>query len=199
MSIPVTNKQGELLYNNPSFIDMNKDGQITDKARCIKASYEEGVTNHKGSSSAVCIPVITPDRINKRQNGRRFKDDMEDAFTLNTQDRHGVGLGIADKDKECYHDEDKIIEEFMNEVDTEHADGIYVQISEELIVYAIWYEKYECYIAIRRLTPRECFRLQGWEDKYFERAEFVCSNSQLYRQAGNGVTVPVIETIARKL
>lgn len=53
--------------------------------------------------------------------------------------------------------------------------------------------------AIRKLTPRECFRLQGWPDDYFEKAQFVNSDSQLYKQAGNGVTVTVIETIARKM
>lgn len=52
---------------------------------------------------------------------------------------------------------------------------------------------------IRRLTPKECFRLQGWPDDYFERAEKVCSNAQLYKQAGNGVTVNVIYEIAKKL
>lgn len=65
--------------------------------------------------------------------------------------------------------------------------------------YAVWYEKYQCYIAIRKLTPKECFRLQGWSDDYFKKAQFVNSDSQLYKQAGNGVTVTVIETIARKM
>ena len=40
---------------------------------------------------------------------------------------------------------------------------------------------------------------QGWSDDYFEKAQFVNSDSQLYKQAGNGVTVTVIETIARKM
>lgn len=77
--------------------------------------------------------------------------------------------------------------------------GIFVQLSEELTVYAVWYEKYQCYIAIRKLTPRECFRLQGWSDEYFGRAELVNSDSQLYKQAGNGVTVPVIYEIAKRI
>lgn len=51
---------------------------------------------------------------------------------------------------------------------------------------------------VRKLTPRECFRLQGWTDDYFERAEFVNSDSQLYKQAGNGVTVPVVRAIGQK-
>lgn len=53
-------------------------------------------------------------------------------------------------------------------------------------------------LRIRRLTPKECFRLQGWTDDYFEKAQFVNSDSQLYKQAGNGVTVNVIAAIARE-
>lgn len=41
----------------------------------------------------ICIPVLTPDRAKKRQNGRRFKDDGEEMFTITTQDRHGVFNG----------------------------------------------------------------------------------------------------------
>ena len=73
--------------------------------------------------------------------------------------------------------------------------GIFVQLEGDLVVYAIWYEKYRCYIVIRKLTPRECFRLQGWEDPYFDRAAMVNTDSQLYKQAGNGVTVPVVYAI----
>lgn len=52
---------------------------------------------------------------------------------------------------------------------------------------------------IRKLTPKECFRLQGWTDDYFEKAKLVNSDSQLYKQAGNGVTVNVIYELARYL
>ena len=54
-------------------------------------------------------------------------------------------------------------------------------------------------IRIRKLTPKECFRLQGWADDYYEKAEFVNVDSQLYKQAGNGVTVNVIYEIAKRL
>ena len=77
--------------------------------------------------------------------------------------------------------------------------GVFVQMSEELTVYAVWYPKKECYVAIRKLTPKECFRLQGWSDDYFEKAQFVNSDSQLYKQAGNGVTVTVIQAIAENM
>ena len=101
-----------------------------------------------GREPKVAIPVLTPDRVTKRQNGRRFKTNWEPMFTLTAQDRHGV-----------------MIED----------------------------------LKIRKLTPRECWRLQGFPDWAFDRASKVNSNSQLYKQAGNSVTVNVIEAIAEKL
>lgn len=88
--------------------------------------------------------------------------------------------------------------DMANTLVTSCNQGIFVRISEELTVYAVWYPKKQCYIAIRRLTPRECFRLQGWDDRDFEKAQLVNSDTQLYKQAGNGVTVTVIEAIASK-
>lgn len=52
---------------------------------------------------------------------------------------------------------------------------------------------------IRRLTPRECFRLQGFPDEAYEKAAEVNSDSQLYKQAGNSVTVNTIYEIAKRL
>ena len=118
-----------------------------------------------GREPNIAIPVLTPDRTEKRQNGRRFKDNGEEAFTLTAQDIHGVAL----------------------------------QADKSVTIPVVWYEKYKCYIAIRKLTPRECFRLQGWTDDYFDKAQFVNSDSQLYKQAGNAITVTVMEDIAKAL
>ena len=55
-------------------------------------------------------------------------------------------------------------------------------------------------IRIRRLTPKECWRLQGFPDEYFERAKAAgISDTQLYKQAGNAVTVNVARAIGEKL
>jgi len=55
-------------------------------------------------------------------------------------------------------------------------------------------------VRIRKLTPRECWRLQGFPDDYFDRAVAAgVSDSQLYKQAGNAVTVNVAEAIGKKL
>lgn len=202
----------------PCFIDLSyQKSELTNKARCLQARYSKGITNHKAEVSGVAIPVLTPDRAKKRQNGRRFKDDEEPMFTLTGQDRHGVAIKVKEATKQGYQEcrvgvdsvnlavpgsktrRGRVGRDVANTLDTSCNQGIFVQVSEELTVYAVWYEKYQCYIAIRRLTPKECFRLQGWTDDYFEKAAFVNSDSQLYKQAGNGVTVNVIEAIAEKI
>ena len=240
----------------PCFIDLSyKKTELTNKARCLQARYNKGITNHKAEVSGVAIkvigevnssqdgkvlgidgiakchsaghnnnpkiaiPVLTPDRVEKRQNGRRFKEDGEPMFTLTSQDRHGVATSLnplgglyTGVSKEfyrgiyegCFHclkasTHDSGVALKLNVLNINSNKGIFVKVSDELIVYAVWYEKYQCYIAIRKLTPKECFRLQGWSDDYFEKAQFVNSDSQLYKQAGNGVTVTVIEAIARKM
>lgn len=48
-------------------------------------------------------------------------------------------------------------------------------------------------LRIRKLTPKECFRLMGFDDESFHKAEATCSNTQLYKQAGNSIVVDVLE------
>lgn len=213
----------------PCFIDLCNSGtETTSIARCLQARYQKGCGTYKAQNSGIAIPVLTPDRAEKRQNGRRFKEDGEPMFTLTGQGRHGVaiepigvidpqGRKVVEATKQGYSEcrvgidsvnlsvpgsktrRGRVGRDIANILDTSCNQGIFVQVSEELTVYAVWYEKYQCYIAIRRLTPKECFRLQGWTDDYFKKAEFVNSDSQLYKQAGNGVTVNVIRAIAEKL
>ena len=52
---------------------------------------------------------------------------------------------------------------------------------------------------IRKLTPKEAWRLMGFKDEQFLKAEQVCSNSQLYKQAGNSIVVNVMEEIFKNL
>lgn len=54
-------------------------------------------------------------------------------------------------------------------------------------------------LRIRKLTPKECWRLMGFDDKDFEKASQVCSNAQLYKQAGNSIVVNVLEKILKNL
>lgn len=117
-------------------------------APCAARDYK-GISRNNGN--AVVCAVLTPDREEKRQNGRRIKEPGEPSFTLTAQDRHGVAL-LGDN------------------------------------------------IRIRRLTPRECWRLQGFPDEYFDKARAAgISDTQLYKQAGNSVSVPVAKAIGAEL
>lgn len=136
----------------------------------------------------VAIPILSPDRANKRQNGRRCKENGDPMFTLTTEDRHGVIVKIGDAYPNKYGSMQGRIY---------HPDGIAPTLrtpsggGAEPIIR----DKY----VVRKLTPLECFRLQGWSDDKFKKAKLVNSDVQLYKQAGNGVTVTVIKAIAKGL
>ena len=165
----------------PCFIDLcNEGSKMTDQARCLKARYYKGASNHAGQDSGIAIEVKEATKQGYAE--CRVGIDSVNFSMPNSKTRRG-----------------RVGQEIANRLDTSCNQGIFVQVSEELVVYAVWYEKYQCYIAIRKLTPKECFRLQGWTDDYFKKAEFVNSDSQLYKQAGNGVTVNVIKAIAENL
>jgi DNA (cytosine-5)-methyltransferase 1 len=54
-------------------------------------------------------------------------------------------------------------------------------------------------LRIRKLTPKECWRLMGFDDEDFDKAAKVNSNTQLYKQAGNSIVVNVLEAILKNL
>ena len=54
-------------------------------------------------------------------------------------------------------------------------------------------------VRIRKLTPRECWRLMGFTDEDFDRAKEVNSDTQLYKQAGNSIVVNVLEAIFKEM
>ena len=175
------------------------------------------VTTNKGEGNKIAIPVLTPDRLKKRQNGRRFKENGEPMFTLTSQDRHGIviaghlpsarqqssrvyateGLAPTLSTMQGGDQEPKIIQKARG-----YNKGGSHSISPTLSSHS-WHENNLLQIKdsfrIRKLTPRECWRLQGFPDWTFDRAKAVNSNSQLYKQAGNSVTVNVIVAIAEKL
>lgn len=141
-------------------------------------------------------PCLTPDRVEKRQNGRRFKENDDPMFTITTQDRHGVLIGEATKTgyAEAYEGDfinlsvpgsatrrGRVGKEIANTLDTGCNQGT-------LIDYRI-----------RKLTPLECWRLMDFTDDDFHKAQAVVSNSQLYKQAGNSIVVACLEGIFRNM
>jgi DNA (cytosine-5)-methyltransferase 1 len=155
------------------------------------------LTTNKGEGQKIAIPVLTPDQSDKRQNGRRFKTDGEPMFTLTAQDRHGVL--IKEATKKGYSEA-----EIGDSVNLSHPNSktrrgrVGKQIANTLLTGESQ-GVVEPDFRIRKLTPRECWRLQGFPDWAFDKAQEVNSNSQLYKQAGNSVTVNVIAVIAKEL
>lgn len=288
----------------------------------------------------VAVPVLTPDRVNKRQNGRRFKEDNDPMFTLTSQDRHGIAIReatkkgyteamegdsvntsfpnsktrrgrvgkqvaqtlqagevnqgvVVDKGHNFYAKDNILYDErqYVNLPDQFEPDYIYVEpvikvIDKEHIIlinsddeqYEILKIKNDYYLSlgvshnlkdviqyvpkeqygrlgkqasetmnenidlieegmtinsynktlnstgisptvttrpegfktailpitnnlrIRKLTPLECWRLQGFTDEQFYKAKNAgVSKSQLYKQAGNAVTVNVVDAIVGEL
>lgn len=149
----------------------------------------------RGQETLVSVkPILTPDRMEKRQNGRRMKDDGEPAHTLTAQDKHGIVL-----------EEKKICAECGGEVPPGGSDTGANHFPDQP----------DDKTRIRRLTPVECERLQGFADnstKYglFKKVKnrmiadpvgevMEVSDTQRYKTLGNAVTVDVIEMIGKRL
>lgn len=239
------------------FVDENKDirfidlccgnPEITDLARCLTATYNNGLRYHKGEKSGVIKlgntnpsgrgqsgevydsdglsptlttnkgagikvmvdeeqnvseydsvqAVLTPDREKVRQQGRRIKDKDEPMFTLTSQDKHGVLL-IKEATKRGYKEagegdtvdlgyagsntrRGRIGKDIAHTLDTGSTQGVVR------------------HGRIRRLMPRECLRLQGFPEDMIDRILAITSDAQAYKQAGNSVTVNVIEAIGRRI
>ncbi|EHL5772038.1 DNA cytosine methyltransferase [Listeria monocytogenes] len=213
---------------------INKINKIYDHSQVLFPESEEAFSF---AQKTTCIPVLSPEREEKRQNGRRFKTQGEPAFTITAQDRHGIivsgeleGTGreqsnrvysekglaptlttmqgggqepkvllVREATKKGYAEAAKynginlsmpesetrrgrVAKQMTSTLDTGCQQGVVV---EEM--------------RIRKLTPLECWRLQGFPDWAFAAAAKVNSNSQLYKQAGNSVAVPVIVAIAECL
>ena len=86
-----------------------------------------------------------------------------------------------------------------NNTQWKQQNRIYSSDSCSIAVTSTFQPYYYYYLRIRKLTPKECFRLMGFDDEDFEKAEKVNSNAQLYKQAGNSIVVNVLCYIFKEL
>jgi len=165
-----------------------------------------------------CHPCLTPDRLEKRQHGRRFKEDGVEMFTLTGQDVHGVELryvlGDGRPNRSCLKSgrTAELIEKISPGIRAEHHNTADVHFIPDIANtvdqdgYLRFGERPHVengkpqllpigYRRIRRPTPIECERLQGFPDGWTECE----SDTQRYKMLGNAVTVNVIEAIAKRL
>ena len=161
----------------------------------------------------VAIPVLTPDRLEKRQNGRRMKEDGEEMFTLTAQDRHGVAIIQKPRgynEGGSHEIAPTLSSNSWHENNLLEIGGVYTNDSLDFnrgilsgVSRSIKAHNHDAGISdgirVRKLTPLECWRLQTFPDWAYYLAATVNSASQLYKQAGNSVTVAVIFDIAQRL
>ena len=222
----VTTNKGQ---GSKVFVDQTLNHpKVTETARCLVACYTGRLINWRAVNSGVLetegaepgdgaagVPearaVLTPDRVEKRQNGRRMKEAGEPMFTLTAQDQHGVyltetvsgdaetALPVRNGTKQGYdlaYPGDGVCLSYPKSESRRGRVG--KGCSQTLDTGCMMGTVTKCG-KIRRLTPRECFRLQGFPDELYERAAAVNSETQLYKQAGNAVTATVAYAVAMAL
>lgn len=154
--------------------------------------------DYKGAKQ-IAIPVLTPDRLNKRQNGRRFKEDGEPMFTLTSQDRHGIAIREATKQGYTIAEQGDSVN-YTYPTSKTRRGRVGKQVAQTLQAGEVNQGVVMGDIRIRKLVPVETWRLQGFTDEQFYKAQNDgVSNSQLYKQAGNSVSVPVVDAIVKEL
>lgn len=140
---------------------------------------------------------ITPDRVDKRQNGRRAKGNEEEMFTLTAQDRHGVIEVVGRLDIKGHDNIRRVynpdgISPTLNTSEGGNRQPKILTVANVNPSGKGEGHKVTDGFRVRKLTPREYARLQGFPDSYKQ----VVSNTQFYKQMGNAVTVNVAEAIA---
>jgi DNA (cytosine-5)-methyltransferase 1 len=155
-----------------------------------------------GRNNIQVAAVLTPDRKEKRQNGRRFKEFGEPSFTLSTQDQHGVlinsgvnkgyeeaniGDTIDFQNPKSKTRKGRVSKDKTNTLDTACSQGILTDKT-----------------TIRRLTEVECERLQGFPDDWTKYGDYdgqikEISKTQRYKLCGNAVTVDVVQAVSERL
>ena len=145
--------------------------------------------------------VLTLDRKEKRQNGRRMKEDGEPMFTLNAQDQHGVLVKEATKKG---YAEAKVGDSINLSVPNSKTRRGRVGKGEAQTLDTGMQQYTIDKTAIRRLTPVECMRLQGFPDDWNEKGIMDgkvvdMSDTQRYKQAGNAVSVPIVSMVAERI
>jgi len=151
--------------------------KITEQARCITARYTAGETKRTAMNSAV---LEVEDEASDEKGNPNCGIKLRNATKKGYQTAYpGDSVDLAYPYSETRRA--RVGQGYTHALSCSGAVGV-----------VVWHGKL---VRIRRLTPRECFRLQGFSDELFDRATKVNSDAQLYKQAGNGVTVNVVYVI----
>ncbi len=170
-------------------IDYNEDPKITETARCITARQNSGMSHHKGEHSAVFVDMNESPQIT--DNARCLNTRMDLGITNGTH--KGERSGVLEEAPRA------IINPFK---ETTRQNGRRIKNPNEPMFTITVTDRHGVVHRgrIRRLMPVECWRLQGYDKSQFEKVVATgMSDAQLYKQAGNSITVNVVVEIAKNL
>ena len=187
--------------------------QVFDTTGITEAIDTSGGGGHQPCT--IVRSVLTPDRAEKRQNGRRMKEDGEPSFTLTGQDIHGVAIqaksilfpGRAEHGQPRRRVKEDGEPTFALTAQVVHGVA-FTPLQPDQIGRTVrkggrdsMSDKHNWNIVqpnqwqIRKLTPTECERLQGFPDGWTEGV----SDTQRYKTLGNAVTATVVSAVMKKL
>lgn len=170
-------------YNNTKQIEI---------ANCLTAREDRGISNRKSEGTA----VLEVGRTDNHQKGGVYSTDGISPTLLATSYKQPVQIkvdNIGNINPSGKGMNGNVFDEngLAPTLTTNKGEGNKIAIRQV--------HKIEPPIRIRKLTPKECFRLMGFSDENFEAAEKMVSNSQLYKQAGNSIVVDVLYYILVEL
>ena len=172
-------------------IDMNFPPHLTETARCITARQDSGVSSRKGEHSAVFCDLNENPQITDTARCIHTRYDLGVSTGTHNGERSGV-LIEGDEPR-------AILNPFK---ETTRQNGRRVKEPNEPMFTLTVTDRHGIIHRgrIRRLMPIECWRLQGFTTEQFRKVEATgMSDAQLYKQAGNAVTVNVVEEIGKRL
>lgn len=175
--------------------------KIIENANCLTAREDRGISNRKSEGTAVIEVLGNINPSGKGMNGNVF-DENGLAPTLTTNKGEGNKIAVRQATKKGYIEcelggvADLSYPESKTRRGRVQEDG---NICPTITATETGVCRIESLVRIRKLTPKECFRLMGFSDENFEAAEEMVSNSQLYKQAGNSIVVDVLYYILVEL
>lgn len=209
----------EKYYLKPERVEkLLQDVKMPETSYCIDANYYKGtnVQQYLDKKRRQIVPVLTPDRVNKRQNGRRFKEDGAPSFTLTGQDRHGImQINNPKHSQQRVYDANGISptisagnlgggkepSKILQLNNPKHSnERVYSADGLSPTLTAMQGGDRQPFIqqnvSIRKLTPTECFRLMGFLNDEINLNGL--SNTQRYKLAGNGWEINIVSEIFKK-
>lgn len=154
--------------------------RVIEVANCLTAREDRGISNRRSEGAMICYPMTID---------QKYVDGISDDYSF------------AKRKAQAMLNEKGELSERFNPYNSQEIDEVSPTLTAncDRSTNSSTVLMKQPNFRIRKLTPRECWRLQGIPDHYFYKASAVNSDRQLYKQAGNACTVNVMYEIAKAM